>query len=218
MQELKFWSITGAAGRVQAGIVGRSSCRVGCGVTSVGHVLGVAVRSPRLHGAVNGVHCGRLRIRRAAADENRGGGSRSGDALVFSEGYSGDALVPSSVSSRVVDGAQGPEPPPPSLQLLGSESSAVAAEKPDSGGRGRSVAGKRGGGGGRGRGTAEKGGGGGVGALSRHVPQPQSSWTTTPGVLCCGPARPGSPNPAPVLDRTLLGHRQGNEADSHRIL
>lgn len=27
------WSITGAAGRVQAGIVGRSSCRVGCGVT-----------------------------------------------------------------------------------------------------------------------------------------------------------------------------------------
>lgn len=98
------WSITGAIGGVQAGIVGRGCCRVGCRVTCVGHVLRVAIRSPRLHGAINRVHCGRLRIRLAAAGENDGGG---GDALVFSGGYSGDALAPSPVSSKVADGAQG---------------------------------------------------------------------------------------------------------------
>lgn len=31
-------------------------------LTCVGHVLRVAIRSPRLHGAINRVHCGRLRI------------------------------------------------------------------------------------------------------------------------------------------------------------
>lgn len=56
------------------------------------------------------------------------------------------------------------------------------------------------------------GGGGGARTPSRHVPQPQSSWTTTTGMLCRGPARPASSNRAPPWGRTLLGHRQWNEA------
>lgn len=42
--------------------------------------------------------------RLATAGEDDGGG---GDALVFSGGYSGEALAPSPVSTKVADGAQG---------------------------------------------------------------------------------------------------------------
>lgn len=39
-------------------------------LTCVGHVLRVAVRSPRLHGAIHRVHCGRLKILQRNKENN----------------------------------------------------------------------------------------------------------------------------------------------------